>query len=229
MDGIEKAIRALAEGTPVLVFDSDDREGEVDMVFHASHATPDRVYKLRTEAGGLICYATDWRIASGLGLTWGDTLIALHDPLRPLTLKRLGYGDRPAFTIWVNHIGVKTGISDEDRARTIRELDKTVSLYIENGPEEAREKFVSEFQAPGHVPLLAGRPLRERRGHTELSLALARLANLTPSVFFAEMLDYGKSMSVETATRLAEKNKWPIIDGFTIIEACRREEVCWRG
>lgn len=227
MEGLEEAIEALRKGTPVLIYDSGDRESEVDMVFHASKIDKDRIYTLRTVAGGLICYATDWKIASQLGLTWGDTLISMYDSLRPLTEKRLGYGDRPAFTIWVNHHSVKTGISDIDRAKTIRALNDVIEIYYERGQLDARAMFLSEFQAPGHVPLLAARSLRERKGHTELSVSLSLIAGMKPSVVFAEMLDYGVSLSIDKARRIAEENGWPIVEGRVIVEACRHEEVCW--
>lgn len=227
MDPLEEAIEALRSGTPVLIFDGSDRESEVDMVFHASKVDEAKINLLRTRAGGLICYATDWRIASDLGLTWGDTLISMYDPLKPLTLKRLGYGDRPAFTIWVNHKSVKTGISDIDRAKTVRALNEVVETYYSRGAREARRMFLEEFQAPGHVPVLAARSLYERRGHTELSISLSTLAGLKPSVVFAEMLDYGVSLSIEKAKNLSEEKGWPIVEGSRIIEACRNEKVCW--
>jgi 3,4-dihydroxy-2-butanone 4-phosphate synthase (EC 4.1.2.-) len=187
---IEEAIESLRDRRPVLIYDSDSRESEVDLVYHASSVTPDVIYTLRTRAGGLICFATRWFIASGLGLVWGDELIASVPELRLLAMRRLGYGDRPAFTIWVNHTSVRTGISDEDRAKTVRELYNVVSIYLSGDREGARRKFREEFQAPGHVPILASRGLRPE-GHTELSIALASLAGLEPAVVFAEMLDYG--------------------------------------
>ncbi len=225
MDPVEEAVEALRRGTPVLIYDGDEREAEVDMVFHASRVGPDQVYMLRTRAGGLICYATTWEVARGLGLLWGDELISLHEPLRPLTLKRLSYGDRPAFTIWVNYIGVRTGISDRDRSLTIRKLDEVAFTYMRD-PGEARKMFLDNFQAPGHVPVLAARSLGERRGHTELSIALARLAGLHPSVAFAEMLDYGDSLPVSKARIISQREGWPLVRGNDIVEACRLEEVC---
>ncbi|MEB3847159.1 MAG: 3,4-dihydroxy-2-butanone-4-phosphate synthase [Desulfurococcales archaeon] len=229
MADLDEAINALRQGIPVLIHDSEDREAEVDMVFHASTIDPDRVNMLRTRAGGLICYATTWSIAFDLGLTWGDTLISMYGELERLTRKRLGYGDRPAFTIWVNHKDVRTGISDEDRAKTIRALDSIVEDYYDKSPLAARERFLSEFQAPGHVPVLASRRLWERQGHTELSIALARLAGLRPSVAFAEMLDYGVSLRIDKARKLAEEKGWPLVLGRDIIEACRNDQVCWNS
>ncbi len=227
--GVGEAAKALAEGTPVMIYDGDEREAEVDLVFHASRVDADAVYTLRTRAGGLLCYATTWTIASSLGLVWGDELIASKPPLDRLTSKRLSYGDRPAFTIWVNYAGVRTGISDEDRSLTIRMMDRVVEKYYSEGPGSAREFFLENFQAPGHVPILASRGLRARRGHTELSIALALLAGLRPSVAFAEMLDYRISLPLEKAKRISKETGWPLVSGGEIVEACRGREVCWRG
>ncbi|MGC9072112.1 MAG: 3,4-dihydroxy-2-butanone-4-phosphate synthase [Acidilobus sp.] len=224
---VDEATRALREGKPVLIYDSASRESEVDLVYHASSATPDVIYSLRTRAGGLICFATRWSIAKGLGLVWGDDLIASVPDLRPLAVRRLGYGDRPAFTIWVNHISVRTGISDEDRSKTVRELHRVVSRYLKGDADGARRKFQEEFQAPGHVPVLASRGLRQRRGHTELSIALSSLAGLEPTVVFAEMLDYGRSLSLDKAFGVSKAWGVPLVSGDEIIEACREHEMCW--
>ncbi|MEB2792879.1 MAG: 3,4-dihydroxy-2-butanone-4-phosphate synthase [Caldisphaeraceae archaeon] len=222
---IEEAIESLKRGVPILMYDSSSRESEVDMVFHASKVDAKAIYKLRAEAGGLICFATTWTIAKDLGLIWGDELIAKIPKLKPLTERLLFYKDRPAFTIWVNHIGVRTGISDKDRSKTIQELYKTVKLYVDGNKVEASKKFIEEFQAPGHVPLLAARELKERRGHTELSIALSFLANMEPATTFAEMLDFGDSLSLEKAKKIAAKNGYILISGKEVIEAYEREKM----
>ncbi len=207
-----------------MIYDDDNREAEVDLVYYAPTVTSDSIYTLRTLAGGLICFATDSSITRSLGLPWGDELISMHPSLKPLASRRLGYGDRPAFTIWVNHVSVKTGIRDHDRSITIRKLDEVVGLVLDGRVEEARRVFYTEFQAPGHVPILASRSLDERRGHTELSIALSRIAGLKPSMVIAEMLDRGTALSVDKASRLGREMGWPLVRGSEIIEACR--EVC---
>ena len=227
--GIDEAIEAMRQGRPVLIYDSESRESEVDMVFHASSVTPEAVYKLRTMAGGLICFATRWSIVSYLGVPWGDELIASVPALRPLTERMLFYGDRPAFTIWVNHISVRTGISDMDRSKTITQLYEVVKLFVNGDPEGARRKFIGEFQAPGHVPLLASRGLKNRRGHTELSIALATLAKLEPATAFAEMLDFGQSMSLDKAREFARREGIPLVSGQEVIDSCDGVEMCWSG
>lgn len=203
-----------------MIYDDDRREAEVDLVYHASSIDPDAIYTLRTVAGGLICYVTEGSIAKTLNLPWGDELIASNPHLKHLASKRLGYGDRPAFTIWVNHVSVKTGIRDVDRSITIRKLDEVAYLAYQGQADEARRMFYSEFQAPGHVPILASRGLETRRGHTELSVALARLAGLRPSMVIAEMLDKGTALSVEKAAKLGRRHGWPLVRGAEIIDAC---------
>ncbi|MFP3312668.1 MAG: 3,4-dihydroxy-2-butanone-4-phosphate synthase [Acidilobus sp.] len=225
--GVDEAISALKSGMPVLLYDSESRESEIDMVFHASAVTPEAIYALRARAGGLICFATRWSIVSYLGVPWGDELIASVPALRPLTERRLFYGDRPAFTIWVNHTSVRTGISDIDRSTTVRELYEVVKAFLKGDREGARRKFLNEFQAPGHVPLLASRGLKARRGHTELSIALTALAGLEPTTVFAEMLDRGPSLSLEKAKAIAEREGLALVSGREVIDACDGVEMCW--
>ncbi|MGC8566334.1 MAG: 3,4-dihydroxy-2-butanone-4-phosphate synthase [Caldisphaera sp.] len=226
---IDNAIESLKQGLPVLLYDSSSRESEIDMVFHASRIRSDSIYKLRKEAGGLVCFATTWNIARDLGLIWGDELIAKIPNLKPLTEKLLFYKDRPAFTIWVNHINVRTGISDNDRALTMQELYKVVKLHANGNVNDAIKKFIEEFQAPGHVPLLAARNLKERKGHTELSISLSLLAGMEPATAFAEMLDFGTSLSLENARKYASKMGYVLISGKEVIEACEREKMCWNS
>lgn len=226
---VEEAVKALRRGVPVLLYDSDGREEETDMVFYAELIDPWRVYLLRTMAGGLICYATIKEVTYGLGIPFGDDLLRLHPGLKPLAQKRLFYGDRPAFTIWVNHVSVRTGVSDDDRAKTIRQLHEVTSMYLSGDREGARKKFVEEFQAPGHVPLLAARSLEERRGHTELATTLALIAGLKPSVAFAEMLAHGRSLRLDEAAKLSDATGWPLVRGDWVLEACRHEGLCRSG
>src|SRR5665647_140341 len=52
-----EAIRAIKKGEMILLYDSEDREGETDMVIPAISTTPKQVARMRIEAGGLICVA----------------------------------------------------------------------------------------------------------------------------------------------------------------------------
>ncbi|MCE4611611.1 MAG: 3,4-dihydroxy-2-butanone-4-phosphate synthase [Desulfurococcales archaeon] len=223
---IDRALEALREGKPVMVYDSGGREGEVDLVYPAWSVTWREIRDLRVSAGGLICYASLYSILSPLGVRWASEIISNIPELKPLASKRPGYGDPPAFTIWVNHVSVRTGISDEDRAKTVRALDRVVELAYKGDVEGAAKMFREEFMAPGHVPILASRGLDRRRGHTELAVSLALLAGLRPSVVLAEMLGDRWSLSLEEARRVAEKRRIPLVTGDEVVEVCLGVEVC---
>ncbi len=221
---INEAIEALRKGEPVLIFDAKGREEEVDMVFYAGAIDYEKVYKLRVEAGGLICYATLYDLAKKIGLEFMTEILGNYDRYKELSIKRLGYGDPPAFSLWVNHIDVRTGINDNDRALTIRKLHEVFTNIWKNRIDKAKEMFYREFMAPGHVPILLSRGLENRRGHTELSTALALIAGLVPSIVLAEMLDKGESLSLGKALLYAERNDIVIIDGKSIIEYWQKSE-----
>ena len=222
--GLEEALRSLRQGKPVLVHDDTRREDEVDYVIHASAVDYKRVYEMRRLAGGLICYAMPLPAGRLLGLPYGHELLSQspYPVLRSLAGRRLGYGDHPAFSIWVNSLKVRTGIRDRDRATTIRELDSVASLVFQGRVEEARRRLEQGFMAPGHVPILLGRRLSERRGHTELSLHLAMLAGLTPSMVVVEMLDEGDALSLEEARRVSRETGYPLVEGTEIIGEVER-------
>jgi len=220
LSSIEKAGKLLKKGRPVLIHDSSSRENEVDMVFHASVISYRSITTLRKLAGGLICFSMPKSIGEKLGLRYMDDILR-EVGYKSLTTKVLGYGDPPNFSLWVNHKDVVTGIRDSDRARTIRELDSVAELVIEGRVEEARIKFYNDFIAPGHVPILLGRDLKVRQGHTELSLTLMKLNGLRPSSVIAEMLDDGGAMPVSKAKKIAEDLGTVLIRGAEIIDAWR--------
>ena len=212
----------LANGYPVMIHDSRGREDEVDMIIYAPTIESRHINLLRTVAGGLICYVMPLSIGRELGLKYMDEILN-EVGFNELTKHRLSYGDPPNFSLWVNHIGAKTGIRDEDRALTIRKLDEVVKLVIEGRVADGRRKFYSEFISPGHVPILLGRGLEIRRGHTELSIALAELVGLRPSLVIAEMLGDEGALSVEEAKEIADYLGTVVIEGNEIIKAALSE------
>jgi len=83
--------------------------------------------------------------------------------------------------------------------------------------------FGSEFRSPGHVALLraASGLLDERRGQTELSIQLAQMAGINPSMVVCEMLDEntGKALSKEDAIKYSKRYNIPFLEGKNVIEA----------
>ncbi len=217
---IEKAINALKAGIPIFIHDSSDREDETDIVVRADVIDTKLITWIRKNAGGLICFVTKYEIGKALGIDFLTNILA-KSGLECL-LKRPRYGDEPAFSIYVNHIGVKTGIRDSDKALTIRRLADIVRLVHKGEHEKAREAFQREFYAPGHIPILLGR-IGRRFGHTELSLLLAEMAGIEPALVIAEVLsDDGEAMSVREVERLAASLGSITIEGEDIIREAKR-------
>lgn len=213
---LAEAIAALRAGRFVLVHDDKGRENEIDMVIAAEHVKPDHVAKMRKDAGGLLCLAIANDITTKLGLVYMHDMIASMGGVNPifskLTEGKAAYGDRPSFSIAVNHRNTYTGITDSDRALTISKMAEICRKIDSNGVEE----FAKNFRAPGHVPILIAskRLLHDRMGHTELCVYLAKLAGIIPAVAICEMMDSitHRALSVETAQEYANKFNIPLVD-----------------
>ncbi len=241
-DPLTSILEALREGTPLVILDDPGREGEADLILHASFLTPKNVGLLRARAGGLVCLGMDMATAGALQIPFAADLLrqSASPTLRALALSRAPYGDPSAFSVWVNHKSTFTGITDEDRSKTILAFEKMVreSVPRQNkgkagetaspvsirrageakSGESISERFVKEFYSPGHVPLLIARELSVRQGHTDFGLALARRAGMSPAVVMCEMLgDDSKALPWADARRLARENGWPSVDGQTLL------------
>jgi 3,4-dihydroxy 2-butanone 4-phosphate synthase len=232
MEKIKKAVEELRRGNFVLVHDSEGRENETDFVMAAEFITPTHIAKMRQDAGGLICLSVDEKIAEQLYLPFIADVQNFSKEKFPLLRHTqaddIPYDEKSSFSITINHRKTFTGISDEDRALTIREFGK----FCKNLPKEnLMEKFGKEFRSPGHVPLLISSGIRRREGHTELSTTLLKIANLTPIATICEMLDSQlyKSLSREKAISYAEKNHKVFLEGSEIKlyfkEQCKEQ---WR-
>lgn len=211
----DSLLAALREGRPVVLLDDLKREGEADLVLHAQFATPANVRLMRKEAGGLICLATAEETAESLGLGFcvDELRQSKNAVLSSLAIDKTPYGDSPAFSVWINHRKTYTGITDNDRSKTIIEFEK----MVKTDGKTMQADFTKSFYAPGHVPLLISRSLKERAGHTELAVELARQAGLSPAVVVCEMLgEDGKARPWADVQALAKKRGWPASEGADI-------------
>jgi 3,4-dihydroxy 2-butanone 4-phosphate synthase len=213
---LAEAIAALKSGRFVMVHDDKARENEVDMVIAAEQVRPHHIGTMRKDAGGLICLAIANHITSKLGLVYMHDILANMGRVNPIFLKltegRTTYGDKPSFSIAINHRSTHTGITDQDRAVTIYKMAE-ICKKIDNG---GVEQFARSFRAPGHVPILIASKhlLHDRMGHTELCVYLMQLADLTPAVAICEMMDLAthKALSIDAAQEYAAKSGIPLID-----------------
>ena len=216
----DSAISSLKRGEFVMIHDSDGRENEIDMVVAAEFVTPEHIVRMRKHAGGLICLAIDDSLAKKLQLKYIHNMLSSSDQLddesKNMIMGTAPYGDHPTFSLTINHKQTYTGITDMDRALTIKEM---ATLYKKDNPKQT---FNSNFKTPGHVPLLLASNglLSSRTGHTEMSVYLTQLANLSPITAICEMMDSEtySALSVDKAEKYAKENAIPFIDGKELLE-----------
>lgn len=213
---LELGLQSLKRGEFVLLFDSAGRENEIDLVAAAEFVTPEHVARMRQHAGGLLCIAIDNEFANSLGLRYMHDILADSTTDKDMIMGLAPYGDRPTFSISINHYQTYTGITDKDRSLTIREMANIFEV------DNKKKKFVSSFKTPGHIPLLlASKGLLEaRQGHTEMSIYLTKLAGLKPVTAICEMMDAEtySALSLEKAEKYAKQNGIPLIDGKELLE-----------
>jgi 3,4-dihydroxy 2-butanone 4-phosphate synthase/GTP cyclohydrolase II len=172
-DSIDAALADLKAGRSIVVVDDENRENEGDLICAAQFATPDTINFMAVYARGLICLAMT-----------GDRLDELD---LPLMVNRNTDSNQTAFTVSIDagsHLGVTTGISAEDRARTIQ-----VAINPATKPTDLRR--------PGHIfPIRAKEGgVLKRAGHTEAAIDLAKLAGLYPAGVICEIQNPDGSMA----------------------------------
>lgn len=172
LDTIESAIEDIRLGKLVIVVDDEDRENEGDFICAARCVTPEVINFMATYGRGLVCAALTAERCAELDL-------------QPMVSSNTSMHET-AFTVSVDLIGpgAGTGISAQDRAKTVQAL-----IHPATKP--------SDLGRPGHIfPLIAkaGGVLR-RTGHTEATVDLARLAGYEPAGVLVEIMNEDGSMA----------------------------------
>jgi 3,4-dihydroxy 2-butanone 4-phosphate synthase/GTP cyclohydrolase II len=198
---IEEALEDVRQGKFVVVVDAADRENEGDLTIAAQFATPEAVNFMATHGRGLICLClTDERC---------DELALQQMTDRNET----PFGT--AFTVSIEaREGVSTGISAQDRARTIQ-----VAIDPSKGPEDLVQ--------PGHVFPLRARVggVLQRAGQTEAAVDLARLAGLNAAGVVCEVMkDDGTMARVPDLVEYCARHGLKMITVEDLIEYRRRTE-----
>lgn len=172
-DSIESALADIKAGKAIVVVDDENRENEGDVICAAQFATPDMINFMAVEARGLICLAMTGERLDELDL--------------PLMVTKNTDSNQTAFTVSIDgakHLGVTTGISADDRAKTIQ-----IAINPQTQPED--------LARPGHIfPLRAKKGgVLKRAGHTEAAVDLSRLAGLYPAGVICEIQNPDGSMA----------------------------------
>lgn len=197
---IEEAVEDLKDGKLIIVVDDEDRENEGDFVGLGEKVTPEMINFMAKEGRGLICVPIAEEKAHQLGLK----MMTDHNT------DSLG----TAFTISIDHISTRTGISAFERAATIQEIANDDSTPY-------------DFKRPGHIfPLVAREGgVLKRAGHTEAAVDLARLAGAKPVGVICEIMNEDGTMArVPQLKEIAERFHLKMITIQDLIEFRRKRE-----
>ena len=162
---IDEGIAALKQGQMVIVLDADDRENEGDLICAAETITAEQVAFMLRYGGGVLCVPIDKDTADRLRLS------PLVEDGSNSTV------NRTHFLTPVDHISAGTGVSADNRAKTILALADPNTQH-------------TDFVKPGHVDILLakdGGTLR-RAGHTEATIDLLRMAGMKPAGAIIEII-----------------------------------------
>ncbi|MEA2194265.1 MAG: 3,4-dihydroxy 2-butanone 4-phosphate synthase / cyclohydrolase, partial [Solirubrobacteraceae bacterium] len=198
---IDEALEDIREGKMVVVCDDEDRENEGDLTMAAQFATPEAVNFMAKEGRGLICLSLTPERCDELGL---DLMAAKNES--PF---------ETPFTVSIEaRVGVTTGISAPDRARTIQ-----VAIDADSSPRDLVQ--------PGHIFPLKSKSggVLERAGQTEAAVDLARLAGLNPAGVICEVMnDDGTMARLPELSVFAERHGLKIGAITDVIQYRRRTE-----
>ncbi len=172
LNTIEEAIEDIRQGKVIIVVDDEDRENEGDFLAAADAVTPEMINFMAMHGRGLICAPLTESRCKELDL-------------RAMVSNNTDHLET-AFTVSVDlrGRGVTTGISADDRAKTI--------LALTNPDTKSYD-----LNRPGHIfPLIAkqGGVLR-RTGHTEAAIDFARLGGFRPAGVICEIMNDDGTMA----------------------------------
>ena len=187
INDIKDIISRFENGEMIILIDDEDRENEGDLVISSKHLTIEHINFMITHAKGLVCAPISSEIALNLNLS---------------LMEGVNNEMETQFTASVdlNGNGVTTGISAEDRYKTI------IGLTNKNATRD-------NFNIPGHIfPLqsMDGGVLR-RAGHTEAAVDLCKISGHYPVAVICEIINEDGSMArVEDLKLFAKKHNLPI-------------------
>lgn len=198
---IEQAIEAMRQGEFIIVTDDCDRENEGDLFLAAEKMTPQKMSFLLKHTSGVVCVPMT-----------AERLDQLH---LPQMVSHNTESHRTAFTVSVDLMeGTTTGISAEDRTRTICALASPLSS-------------AEEFRRPGHIFPLRAREggVLKRAGHTEAAVDFAILAGLEPVAVLCEIVNPDYSMArLPQLQEFGKKHGIPLVSVADLIRYRRSRE-----
>jgi 3,4-dihydroxy 2-butanone 4-phosphate synthase / GTP cyclohydrolase II len=202
LDTVESALEDLKKGKLLIVVDDESRENEGDFVTAAGNVTPEIINFMSKYGRGLICAPLTEERCDALHLNlMVENNTVLH---------------QTPFTVSVDLIGngCTTGISAQDRAKTVQALIDPATKP-------------SDLGRPGHIFPLRARSegVLRRAGHTEATVDLARMAGFDPAGVLVEIMnDDGTMARLPQLLEIAQKYDLKIISIKDLISYRLRTE-----
>ncbi|MCT7536359.1 3,4-dihydroxy-2-butanone-4-phosphate synthase [Aliarcobacter butzleri] len=197
---IETAIKALQNGTGIIITDDKNRENEADIIFHANTITEKQMALLIRECSGIVCLCLTPQKVKELNL--------------PMMVQSNHSKFQTPFTISIEaKEDISTGVSAKDRVTTIK------SALKKDG--------INHIISPGHIFPLCAKDggVLERNGHTEASVDMMKISNLEPNAVLCEITNEDGSMAKgEEIINFAKKYSMPIISIEEIIKYRQNSE-----
>lgn len=228
LNDIQSALNSLKAGSSVLIFDSEDREGETDIIYPASGIEAASIKYIKDVSNNSLNAVITHEFAQKLGLLGLEQALQKIYPDLECCV-RINVDKRPNFTFPVDYFSVKSGSTYTDLSLTLNSL---VELFAKaekiSEPESLRSTFFHNFVIPGHLPLLIASEslLDVRKGHTELGIALAMSASIIPILVISELIDLetGETIDQEKSLKIAYERSIPYLYGEDILLMWRNEK-----
>jgi len=181
---ISLILKDAKKGKMFILVDDKNRENEGDLIIPGSKCNSNNINFMAKHGRGLICLALTKKQVDNLGLPL----------MSPINKSRM----QTAFTVSIEaKKGITTGISAQDRAKTIK---TAINSKVKK----------SEIVSPGHVfPLVARNGgVLERAGHTEASVDISKLSGLNPSSVICEVMNEdGRMARLNDLFKFSKKHK----------------------
>ncbi|WP_159023276.1 3,4-dihydroxy-2-butanone-4-phosphate synthase [Formosa sp. L2A11] len=191
---LEKAFVHLQNGKGVILIDDKNRENEGDLVFSAHNMTLKDMALMIRNCSGIVCLCLTNEKADSLNL--------------PYMVEVNTSSFQTPFTVSIEaKEGVTTGVSAKDRLTTIQVASN----------ENAKSQDLAK---PGHIFPLRGRNngVLDRKGHTEGSIDLMKLAGLKPEAVLCELMNADGTMArIDTISKFANEHDLMVVSIEDII------------
>ena len=198
---IDEILEDIKNGKIVVMIDDEDRENEGDVICAAEFATNENVNFMASYAKGLICMPMSEEYTEKF--------------LLPQMCEVNTDNHCTAFTVSIDHVDTKTGISAYERSITAMK-------FVEDDAKP------SDFRTPGHMfPLKAKKGgVLERNGHTEATVDIVRLAGLKPVGLCCEIMkDDGTMARTPDLVEFAKKHELKIGTIADLVQYRKEHEV----